>query len=543
MAELSTYNMADVWEAVSDRVGERTALVVGGVRRTYSELEGRSNRLADWMRSRGVAAGQHVGLYLMNGPEYVEAMLACYKLRAVPINVNYRYVADELRYLFDDADLVGVIFNRNFAGRAEAVRPDLPRVAWWLAVEDGSGEEGSVTGEERYEDALATSSSERDFEARLDDDPYVIYTGGTTGLPKGVVWRQEDAFFACIGGGDPMRLLGPVESPRQVVDRIIDGSFVYMPVAPMMHAAGQWTALSWLFAGGTVVLQAGPLDAVRVWRAVEQEKVNVLTVVGDAVIRPLLDAWDADGPFDVSSMFSLASGGAPMSPALRRRVMEILPDCTIADGFGSSETGAQGTQRIDPGTDITDGLSRFTPMSDSTTVLDDAAMAPVTPGSGEVGRVARKGHIPLRYHKDPAKTAATFVEIGGDRWVLTGDMATVESDGTIALLGRGSVCINTGGEKVYPEEVEGVIKAHPAVYDVVVVGVQDDRWGQRVAAVVQPSTGATVTLAEIGEHCRASLAGYKVPRALAVVEKVQRSPAGKADYRWAAEVAAAVGAG
>jgi acyl-CoA synthetase (AMP-forming)/AMP-acid ligase II len=525
MAQLSTYNFADVWEAVSDRVADRVALSVGDRRLTYGQLEERANRLANWMIDQGVQAGDHVGLYLTNGTEYLEAMLAAFKLRAVPINVNYRYVDSELRYLFDDADVVGVIHDAEFAPRIDAIRADLPDVRWYLGLGDD------------YDDALSSASAQRSFGARSSDDAYVIYTGGTTGLPKGVVWRQEDAFYACIGGGDPMRLAGPVDEPAQVLERIIDGEFVYLPVAPLMHAAGQWTVLSWLFAGGRIVLLPGSLDAARVWRTVQDEGVNLLTVVGDPVVRPLVDAWDEHGPFDVSTLFSVGSGGAPLTPTLKQRLMELLPGVMVADGFGSSETGAQGTQRVSNADEVTDA-ARFT-LNDNTMVVDEQLLRPVEPGSDVVGRVALRGRIPQGYYNDPDKTAQTFVEVEGSRWVLTGDMAMVEADGTVRLLGRGSGCINTGGEKVFPEEVESALKSHPDVYDVVVVGTPDERWGQQVTAVVQPVPGAQPTLESLADHCRAQLAGYKVPRSVVVVDQVVRSPAGKADYRWALAAAQA----
>ena len=529
---LSTYNLADVWEAIAEQVADRTAVVCGDVRRTYAELEERANRLANWLLAQGVGPGDHIGLYLTSGAEYFEAMLAAYKVRAVPININYRYVEAELAQLFADADLVGVLVERSFAERAENIRAELPGVRWWLAVEDGT-DGAAVTGEIAYEEALAGSSADRPAIERSNEDRYVIYTGGTTGMPKGVVWRHEDAFFACIGGGDPMRLAGPVDEPSQLLDRILDGSFVFLPVAPLMHAAGQWTSLSWLFCGGTVVLLRGSLDPQRVWQTIQDEGVNLITVVGDAVVRPLVDAWDATGPYDVSALLSIGSGGAPLTPSLRKRLMELLPSTAIVDGFGSSETGAQGSQRLEAGSAPTDGVTRFTPYGDTTTVLDEVTREAVEPGSGQVGRVALRGHIPLEYYGDPEKSAQTFVEVGGHRWVLTGDMATIEADGTITLLGRGSVCINTGGEKVFPEEVEAVVKAMPEVYDAVVVGVPDDRWGPRGAAVVAPAPGAAVDPDAVREHCRSSLAGYKVPRQVTVVDQIERSPAGKADYRWA----------
>jgi len=307
-----------------------------------------------------------------------------------------------------------------------------------------------------------------------------------------------------------------------------------------MHAAGQWTSLSWLFSGGQVVLLDGPLDPVAVWRLIQEHKVNLITVVGDAVVRPLVDAWDEHGPFDTSSLLSVGSGGAPLTPSLKARLMEIVPNAAVVDGFGSSETGAQGSQRLEAGTKPAGGITAFKPYGETTTVLDEATHLAIEPGSGQQGRVALRGRIPLGYYNDPVKTGETFVEAGGHRWVLTGDMATVDADGTITLLGRGSGCINTGGEKVFPEEVEAVLKAHPDVYDALVVGVADDRWGQRVAAVVHLTDRASGEQGDIDglvSFCREHLAGYKVPKQVAFAAAIQRSPAGKADYRWAKQIA------
>ncbi|MFM7063475.1 MAG: AMP-binding protein, partial [Actinomycetes bacterium] len=357
------------------------------------------------------------------------------------------------------------------------------------------------------------------------------------GMPKGVVWRHEDVFFGCLTGGDPMRLNGPVSSPAELMDRILpdDFEFTFYALAPLMHAAAQWVSLLWFMCGAKVVLHQGRFDALEVWRTVEREKVSTLTVVGDAMARPLLDAWEAHGPFDTSSLFAFANGGAPMALTTRAGLQEVMPAVAFTDGFGSSETGIQGSQRLEPGQAVGTAV-RFDNVSAGTRVLGDDDQ-PVVPGSGTVGRVATCGHIPLRYHNAPEKTAEAFVEIDGTRYVVSGDMATVESDGSVVLLGRGSVSINTGGEKVYPEEVEGVVKTHPAVYDAVVVGVADDRWGQRVAVVVQPvDHDAPPTLDDLRDHCHGHLAGYKAPRQLVLVDSVLRSPAGKADYRWAKAV-------
>ena len=524
----TTYNFADVWEMAADAVPEREALVVGDERRTYAALEERANRLAHHLAARGVGPGDHVALYLENCPEYVEAMLAAFKLRAVPINVNHRYVAGELRYLLDNSDAVAVLTQPSLGATVAAVVGEVPAVGFVLEVGDA------------YEAALAAAPADRPaVPGRGDDDRYIIYTGGTTGLPKGVEWRHADAFFACFGGGDPSRVSGAVSRPEELPDRIVESPLCYLPLAPMMHAAAQWTSFAWFFAGGKVVLMPGSLDPEAVWSAVAAEGVNLLTVVGDAVARPLLDAWDRAGGYDVPSLFSVSNGGAPMAPATRERIFATLPDVMVADGFGSSEAGTQGAMRVQAG-QATDGASlvRFNLPTKPTVVIGPDGDE-VVPGSGEVGQVLAGGRLPVGYYNDPERTAATFVQRDGERWLITGDMATVGADGAIELLGRGSGAINTGGEKVFPEEVESVLKAHPAVYDCLVVGVPDERWGSAVTAVVQPAAGVAVTLEGLATHVKGSLAGYKAPKHLVVVDAVVRSPSGKADYRWARDAAGA----
>ena len=524
----ATFNMADVWEMAADAVPEREAVVVGGRRLTYRALEERANRLANHLAAEGVGPGDHVALYLGNGTEYVEAMLAAWKLRAVTINVNHRYVADELRYLLDDSDAVGVVTQPSLRGVLDAAAAGLGAIRFTL--ETGPG----------YEAALAAAPATRPVVAgRGDDDHYIIYTGGTTGLPKGVVWRQADAFYACMGGGDPTRMDGPVRRPDELPARITDQPICYLPLAPMMHAAAQWTSFAWLFAGSKVVLMAGSLDPDAVWRTVAEERVNLLTVVGDAVARPLLDAWDRAGGYDASTLYSFSNGGAAMSPATRERIFATLPHVMVTDGFGSSEAGTQGAMRVAAGA-RPEGASlvRFDTPTKPTIVVDETG-AEVVPGSGQVGQVLAGGRLPLGYYNDPAKTAATFVERDGQRWLATGDMATVGADGAIELLGRGSVSINTGGEKVFPEEVESALKSHPAVYDCLVVGVPDDRWGSAVTAVVAPVAGQAPAPEDLAAHVRSTLAGYKAPKHVVVVDAIVRSPSGKADYRWAQRTAAA----
>jgi acyl-CoA synthetase (AMP-forming)/AMP-acid ligase II len=525
------YNLADLFEAVADAVPEREALIVGDRRLTYGALDERANRLANHLLATGVRPGEHVGLQLMNGTEYLEGMLAAFMIRAIPINVNFRYVEAELRYLFDDADLVALLYHRQFAARIAAVAPESPMIERFLVVEDGSDDQ-PVDGSLAYEDALAFASPDRpDAIERSSDDLYCVYTGGTTGMPKGVVWRHEDIFKAAMGGGDITQMGNHVTGPEELASRVPDIGLISLATPPLMHSSAHWLAFQTLFTGGTLVMTPlGRFDPPTIWDLVTREKVAILVVVGDAMARPLVDELEANRDrYDPSGLWVIGSGGAAMAETTKKRILDLLPERMIADGFGSSETGVLGSK-------LGRGGATFV-VNDQTAVLGDDG-TPVRPGSGVAGRLARRGHIPLRYHKDPEKTAKTFLEAGGVRWVLPGDMATVEDDGTITLLGRGSLTINTGGEKVFPDEVEAPLKEHAAVADAVVVGVPDDRWGERVVAVVQPRGGsAPPTLEELQQHCRASVAGYKVPRGLVLVEKVVRTPAGKPDYKWAREQA------
>lgn len=536
MSSSTTTAFADLWEFIHDeleRRGEtgRDALVVFGTgsdgtgRRTYAELEANANRFARHLDALGVGHGDHVALYLENRPEYLEAMLGAYKVRATPINVNFRYVESELQYLLADSQSKVVVHEPHFRSALEAVRGDLPAVEHTIEMGD------------EYDTALASSSAERLDIERSGDDHYVLYTGGTTGMPKGVVWRQDDAFYACLGGGDPMRLQGAVDSVDELADRIVE-AYNAMLIAPFMHAAGSWVTLMLCLAGGKSVLPRGSLDPELVWDTIEAESAHMMTVIGDSVGRPILDAWVAEPDrWDASSLFAISNGGAPMSAALKTRIAEAFPNIVLTDGFGSSEAGAQGSSRL-TADDIkaARGVAQFQPQDDTTVVLDHDDR-PLPPGSPETGRVARTGRLPIGYLNDPDKTARTFVEIDGARWLITGDLARVGADGTIELLGRDSATINTGGEKVHGEEVENVLKAHPSVYDVIVVGVPDERWGSAVCAIVQPAGDAVPTLEDLVEHCRSDLAGYKHPRHLVVVDTVVRSPAGKADLRWAASAA------
>ncbi|MFY9616097.1 MAG: acyl-CoA synthetase [Candidatus Dormiibacterota bacterium] len=523
------FNLGDLFESVVDVIPERTALVCRDQRLTYRDLEERANRLAHHLLDAGIAPGDHVGIHLYNGIEYVLTLLATVKIRAVPVNVNYRYVAAELNHLFKDADLNVLVTQREFGPQVSEAMRDLSTLKYVLVVDDGSGAR-PIDGAVDFATALDGASSERGFAPRSGDDLYIIYTGGTTGAPKGVMWRQEDLFFAGMGGGDPNG--EPVSRPEEVAQKAAaGGALVMFPVPPLMHGAAQLgTFISFHYGAQIVMLPR--FDPVEVWQTVEREKVNTLNLVGDAMARPLAEALEAGLKPDTSTLLVISSAGAIFSATVRDLLHKHLPNVMLLDNFGASETGFQGRATEDSSPDK--GL-KFT-MNDRTTVVDDD-LNPVVPGSGVVGRVALKGRVPMGYYNDPVKTAATFFEVDGVRWAMLGDMGTVNADGTITVFGRGSQCINSGGEKIFPEEVEAALKSHPDVFDAVVVGIPDERWGERVAAVVAPRDGRAPGLDDLIRHCESRVARYKLPRALISVAEIKRSPSGKPDYSWARQVA------
>ncbi len=536
-----SWNLADLVEQVTDALPTVEAVVSGAIRWTYAELDERAERAARLLADRGVEAGDHVGLALGNGPVFLELLLGAFKLRAVPVNLNVRYTAEELRYLVDDADLVGVVHEADLAETVAEATEGAARVGWLLAASGGGGPS-------RYEEALAAgpAPSRPVRPDRSGDDPYLLYTGGTTGLPKGVEWRHHDLLVAALGGGNPGG--PPVVDQADLVANAaaVAGRTRCLPASPFVHGTAQWTALSTLLSGGTVVVDPSPgLDPASLWDLVEGEAVTHLIIVGDAFARPLADALDAaPDRWDLSHLLVVVSGGAVLSRAGRRGLLAHLPGAVVVDGYGTSETGGQGNLAAWPGQPEDRPAGRFS-VGEDTAVLDDD-LRPVEPGSGRVGRLARRRHVPIRYRNDPERTARTFPTVDGVRWAVPGDLATVEEDGTVTLLGRGSSSINSGGEKVHPIEVEAVLKDHPDVFDAVVVGVPDVRWGERVAAAVQLRPGSPLAegLAPLEDHCRRHLAGFKVPRTVVVVDRLVRLSTGKPDHAWTrAVVAAAPGPG
>lgn len=541
------YNLAQVFHAVATAVPDREAIVWRDRRITYGQLDDRSRRLANALLERGFAvhaersdldgwaSGQdHLALYLHNGNEYLEGMLGAYAARVAPFNVNYRYVEEELIYLLTDARARGVVFHSTFADRVAAVRDRLPDLQVLLQVDDGSGA-ALLDGAEWYEDVLAGASDEVPPVEPSPDDLYILYTGGTTGMPKGVLWRQADIFPASLGGRD----LGTGiewESLDAIVETARNGGARTMPAAPFMHGAAHWLAFNSFTGGNVIVLpdNVTTLDAADVWSTVQREGVNILLIVGDAMGRPLLDELDR-ADHDLSSMLLLVSGGAALTAPVKQAFLDRLPSMAIMDGLGSSEAGTQARQVVGAGQKATTGT--FTPEQGMCIVSDDLSRVLEGPDTDE-GWLAHRGRVPLGYLGDEAKTAKTFPVIDGQRFSVPGDRARIDADGMLELHGRDSVTINSGGEKIFAEEVEQALANHPAVYDVVVAGRPSERWGNEVVAVVQLRDGMDASIAALLETCEAHIARYKLPKDIIFVDQVQRSPAGKADYRWAKQVAA-----
>lgn len=522
------FHLADLFETVAATVPDRIAIISSTTELTYKELDERATRIASGLAAHGVTRGDTVGLYMMNRPEHLEAFLAIIKLGAVPFNVNYRYQAEELRYLFGNARVAAIFCDAGFAPTVQQLAPELPNLKLAVNVGGESGE--SPHGLTDYAALLAVEPS--GTWERSETDILLTYTGGTTGMPKGVMWPHRAFFFSCAGAGGYFNPTGPARLPEDIADRAATGYPLKMfPVAPLMHAAALWAVWTAFLNGLTVVLDDAPrFDADAIWEKVSCLQINLVQIVGDAMAIPLRDALKNNpGRWDLSSIVNLGSGGAVFSRHVKEDLMALLPaSANITDGMGSSETGMSGLAQSS-----SDGLMRL-PSGDDQRVVVDGHFAQV----GETGLVARSGNTPVGYFGDPEKTADVFRTIEGRLWAISGDSARLNDDGMITVFGRGSTCINSGGEKIFPEEVEEALRSHPAIADAVVAGQPDERWGERVVGVVSLRSGhERPDLAEVRSVLRDRLADYKQPKALVWVDEVKRSAAGKQDYRWAKEAA------
>ncbi|QDQ96822.1 acyl-CoA synthetase [Tomitella fengzijianii] len=524
-------NIADLIEHCVDLVPDRIAIESGDRACTYAEMDERANRLAHHLIAEGVRPGDRVGLYSRNTIECIVAMIAIFKARAVMVNVNYRYVEKELTHILDDSDAVALIYERQYSDKVAAILPGLPLIAATVVIEDGTDTPYGTHGAVRYDDALAAQPGGRSFGERSGDDLYFLYTGGTTGMPKGVMWRQEDV-WRVLGGGINFVTGEYVADEWQLAQEGAGNpQMVRYPIPPFIHGGSQWAVFQSLFTAGKAVVYP-EFDGDVAWRIIEKHGVNVLFIVGDAMARPMIDGL-LSGDYDTSTLYAIASSAALFSPSVKRQYLDALPNTVLTDSIGSSETGFSGMGLITKDTELDAGPR--VKIDDSTQVLGEDG-DPVEPGSGQVGLLARCGILPIGYHKDEAKSAKTFRTIKGVRYSIPGDYATVDADGTVTMLGRGSVSINTGGEKVFPEEVEGAVKSHPGVFDALVVGIPDDRMGSAVAAVVAVRDDAVPSFESVDSAVREHIAGYKTPRALWFVDEIKRSPAGKPDYKWARSV-------
>lgn len=521
------WNFADVWETVAEQIPDAPCQVQGERRLSWAEVERRANGVATTLVGRGADEQGKVAQYLYNCPEYIESLFAAFKVGLVPINTNYRYQDEELVYLWDNADCMAVVFHGTFADTIDRIRHRVPRVTTWLWVDDASEEcpEWAMP----YEEAASASSDGSVAPWGRDGDHLLMtYTGGTTGMPKGVMWRQDDLVRSLVGQLNPA-YREPQVDLATVRESVQAPGPVGLPACPLMHGTGLYTQLIALSLGGsTVTLTSRRFDVEELFDTIERKKVAQIAIVGDAFAKPMVRALDENpGRWDLSSLFMIASSGVMWSEPIKQQLLAHHPGMMLVDAFSSSEALGMGQSVSSAG--ATPDTARFL-AGPNTIVITDAGQR-VEPGSGEVGRVAVGGYQPIGYYKDPDKTAATFIEFEGQRYSCPGDYAMVNSDGTLTLMGRGSVVINTGGEKVFPEELEEILKTHPAVRDAVAVGVPDERFGEAVTAVVEPAEGAIVDEDALIAHVKSQLAAYKAPRRVLAIESIGRAPNGKVDYR------------
>ena len=532
---MGDWNFADVYERIARKIPDAPSQVQGDRVVTWAEWDRRANGLARHLLDSGLEHLSKVAAYLYNGPEYLETYLACFKVGMAPLNTNYRYGPEEITYIFDNADAECIVFHDEFAPLLDKIREQLPKVKAWVSVEDGNPRPDWATP---YEDIVAAGTDEPVIApwGRSGDDYLLIYTGGTTGMPKGVMWRQDDLFMVLGGGGNPILGTPPATDLDDLEGRIFGPGASLMPACPLMHGTGQFSSFLNLNGGGSIVCMEGRnFDADRLWRTVEEKKVNAVVIVGDAFARPMLAALEANpGGYDLSSLLVITSSGVMWSRETKQGLLEHLKTTIMYDSLGSSE--AVGLAASVSTADQAAETAKFTIGERVKVLMEDGTE--VTPGSEEVGMVSIAGYMPLGYYKDDAKTAATFRTVDGVRYSIPGDFASVDTEGGIHLLGRGSVVINTGGEKVFPEEVDEVLKQHPAVRDAVCVGLPDERFGETICALVECEDGETVEAEDLVEHVRGKLARYKSPRQIVFVDSMNRAPNGKLDYKALKAVAA-----
>ena len=529
------WNIADILEALATVRGDAPALLHGARSISWNEFDRRTNALAHRLRAAGARPDDKLAIYAYNRPEWMEAVAAAFKARMVPVNINYRYREEELAYIFDNSDSVAVVFEGAFGERVDTLRGRLPKLSTFIQIDDGEPRQDWA---EDYEGIAAGDPTPVDM-GRSGDDLLFIYTGGTTGMTKGVMWRQEDVWFSLGGGGDLLTGAGKPESLAEHVGRCAGGGVRLIPCCPLMHGTGLLTAINALTMGGTLVtLPSRKFDAAELWREVQSKQVNALSIVGDVFARPMIAELER-GDYDLSSLAMIVSSGIMFSPECKRALVDKHPGMMIIDSYGSSEATGLGTSVTSASGETK--AAKFEVGNRVKVFTDDGRE--VTPGSGERGRVGRAGYIPIGYYKDPEKTAETFITYQGVRYAVPGDYATVEADGTLTLLGRGSVCINSGGEKIFPEEVEEVLKRHPDIEDAAVVGLPDPRWGQAITALVTIREGRRLDEDATRDFVRGVLAGYKVPKRIFIVEDLGRSPSGKMDYKGVTAKAAHLAAG
>ena len=531
-----SYNLGDLFDIVARAVPDRLAVVYRQERLDFEALRVSSDRLAASLARAGVRRGDRVGMLMVNSAAHVIALLAAFKLGAVAFNINYRYVSDELRYIIDDAGGAVVIHDADLGAALDDIA-ETTKTPVRLRVVVGPG--AASTAAERtlsFEDAVTAPVGDTDiWSGRTGEDILLLYTGGTTGMPKGVEWAHEAMFFGALAGGATYSKTGPVTSPEAISDKALEAArMVWLVVPPLIHGGGLWGSLIALVNGQTVVLTpTKQFDPVAIWDLVDQEGVNAFALAGDAMAVPMMDVWEAEpGRWNGRSLQLVAWGGAAISPHVRDKFSRHFPDVMQQSGMGSSEFGHIGSGDVNTGGD---GFLRVAPRADLNIVVDGERFAE----PGEMGWLARTGHLPRGYWRDPDKTASAFVVVDGRRWAIPGDLARLNADRSMTIHGRDSSSINTGGEKVFAEEVEAVVRSHPSIQDAVVVGAPDPRWGQVVTALVSLKPAGQVSLEELTAHCNGKLARYKLPRRLIVCDEVKRSPAGKADMAWAKAVAAA----